>query len=444
MKTKTPLLFIIFGLIALLLAMTFGLLAGTQYLLPDFLKESLPFNSLRPYHATSALSWIILCATGGLYFYISIATEVKLHSERLMKIHLWLFVSTGIAIYTAYALGKFGGKEYLEFPAYLIVPIIFGWILFGINYFKTFVGNLKNWPVYYWMWGTGIVFMIFHLSEAYFWLSPYIRNNFIRDLSIQWKAGGSFVGSWNMLVYGTAIYLMSKIKKDDQVGRTKLAFFFYFLGLSNLMFGWAHHVYILPTAPWIRYFAYAINMTEWIILFSMIYDWKKSLSKETIKINFLPYKFLMAADLWIFLNLIIAILFSIPAINMFTHGTHITVAHSMGTTIGINTTILFASVTYILSLVSPDWQKSLKTMVIGYKIFHLSLLIFFFALILAGVQKSIWMYFTKNVAFSEMQDSLYWIYLVFLIFGVGILIGLSLIILPAIKHFIAVIREPKK
>ena len=146
MKTKTPLLFIIFGLIALLLAMTFGLLAGTQYLLPDFLKESLPFNSLRPYHATSALSWIILCAIGGVYFFISIATEVKLHSERLMKIHLWLFVATGIAIYTAYALGKFGGKEYLEFPAYLIVPIIFGWILFGINYFKTFVGNLRNWP----------------------------------------------------------------------------------------------------------------------------------------------------------------------------------------------------------------------------------------------------------------------------------------------------------
>jgi nitric oxide reductase subunit B len=94
--------------------------------------------------------------------------------------------------------------------------------------------------------------------------------------------------------------------------------------------------------------------------------------------------------------------------------------------------------------VSPDWQKSLKTMVVGYKIFHLSLLIFFFALILAGVQKSIWMYFTKNVAFSEMQNSLYWIYLVFLIFGVGILVGLSLIILPAIKHFVAVIREPKK
>ena len=34
---------------------------------------------------------------------------------------------------------------------------------------------------------------------------------------------------------------------------------------------------------------------------------------------------------------------SIPALNLYTHGTHVTVAHAMGTTIGINSMILFAA-----------------------------------------------------------------------------------------------------
>ena len=129
------------------------------------------------------------------------------------------------------------------------------------------------------MWATGIVFMIYHFTEAHLWLLPYFRDHFIQNISLQWKSGGSYVGSWNMLVYGTSLFVMSKISNDDSYAKSKKAFFF-FLGLTNLMFGWAHHVYIIPTAPWIRYLAYAISMTEWIILFSIIYDWKKNLSKE--------------------------------------------------------------------------------------------------------------------------------------------------------------------
>ena len=39
---------------------------------------------------------------------------------------------------------------------------------------------------------------------------------------------------------------------------------------------------------------------------------------------------------------------SIPAFNLYTHGTQITVVHAMGTTIGINTMIVLAGVFYCL------------------------------------------------------------------------------------------------
>jgi nitric oxide reductase subunit B len=275
--------------------------------------------------------------------------------------------------------------------------------------------------------------MIYHLSEAYLWLHPEIGLNFIKALTIQWKAGGSFVGAWNMLVYGTAIFLMAKIKGDDSIGRNKAAFFFYFLGLSNLMFGWAHHLYIVPTLPWIRGVSYAISMSEWVILFSMIYQWKKSLPYAAKFHHHLAYRFLMATDFWIFLNLILALLFSIPAINFFTHGTHITVAHSMGTTIGINTTILLASMLYIAKTINPGIDLRLAAG--GFRIFNVSLFFFWISLLIAGVKKSAWMYLPNNIAFGEFQQQLHWVYISFVVFGVGIFVGLAMIAITLLKTF---------
>jgi nitric oxide reductase subunit B len=277
------------------------------------------------------------------------------------------------------------------------------------------------------MWGTGIAFMIYHFTEAHLWLLPYFKDHYIRNIAMQWKAGGSYVGAWNQLVYGTALFVMSKINDDDSYARSKKAFFFYFLGLTNLMFGWAHHIYIVPTTPWIRYAAYAISMTEWIILFSIIYDWKKNLSKERKKANLIAYKFMIMADFWVFLNIILALLISIPSINLFTHGTHITVAHSMGTTIGINTLILLSSITYILEKESTFTDSIRSKIKQGISIFNISFVCFWITLLILGIKKGYWTYFGQSTSFGKLQDSLHWIYLVFVVFGIGLLTGLYLI-----------------
>ena len=429
MKTdKYPLYFIYIGLISLLFGLLCGLLAGFQYIIPSFIKEILPFNALRPLHTLFVVSWILLSAIGGIYYYI------KPKNQNLVRIHFWLFIITGIGIIVSYLTKNFAGKEYLEFPSYFYFPIVVGWILFGINYYKTMLPSFKNWPVYYWMWATGIVFMIYHFTEAHLWLLPYFRDHFIQNISLQWKSGGSYVGSWNMLVYGTSLFVMSKISNDDSYAKSKKAFFFYFLGLTNLMFGRAHHIYIIPTAPWIRYLAYAISMTEWIILFSIIYDWKKNLSKEKQTKFLLAYRLMILADFWVFLNIILALLISIPSINLFTHGTHITVAHSMGTTIGINTLILLSSIAFIIDSENKFTLVSEKRIAIGIKIFNFSFLLFWASLLIMGIKKGYWNFFSKNESFSQLQDSLHWIYVLFVIFGLGIFIGLYIIVFEYLKN----------
>lgn len=435
MKIKQlPAAFMLLAISALFIGLIFGILISIQYLSPEFLKEVLPFQRMRELHVVSVVSWVVLAATAGVYAYIQEDGLTPLHRPGLAKTHLYLFAITGAGILISIGTGHMGGREYLTFYPWLMLPILSGWLMMAWNYFKTARKSPLKWPVYKWMWMTGLIFMSYHLTESNLWIIPYFREQFILDFTIQWKSYGSFVGSWNMLVYGTAIYLMSKIKGNTEMAYSKTAFFFYLLGFTNLVLGWAHHIYPVPGAAWIRGVAYTISMTEWIILIHMIYVWAKKSEQHERDRHPIAFKLLILTDVWVFVNVLIALLISIPAINLFTHGTHITVAHSMGTTIGINTTILMASLFYALKQWCQfDWQPYQLKIKSGLIIFNSSLVVFLTALIIAGYYKGLWQKGLTEYSFNQHFEALTPVYFLFLIAGLGIFTGLSFIILPLVK-----------
>jgi nitric oxide reductase subunit B len=266
------------------------------------------------------------------------------------------------------------------------------------------------------------------------WLLPYFRNNLARDLTVQWKAYGALTGSWNMLVYGTAIFIMTRIKGNETIAHSRGAFLMYFLGFANLLFGWAHHIYIVPSAPWIRMLSYIISMTELLIFAKIIIDWKGSLEEARKDFHIISYKFIVASDVWIFLNLAVALAISVPAVNIYTHGTHVTVAHSMGSTIGINTMILLASAFYLIADVTrKEFTRFQKTSVtIGFWTFNLFFAVFWIALIFAGIEKGI-LTIDDKLSFREIMEKINPVLMIFAFSGIGMLVGLSMVILPMLN-----------
>lgn len=378
--------FLVTSVVLLLAGLTFGLAGGLQYIFPLWMKDSFPFTRLRPLHVSLVISWIFTAASGGIYYYLPRIVKHNWYSLRLGWMHYVLMVTVIILISFLYASGTFGGREYLEFPPWLGLLILSYWTLFLINFFRTVFTYKEKWPVYLWMWCSGILFFAFTFLESQLWIFSFFRDNLVRDTTVQWKALGSMVGSWNMLVYGTAFYLMEQISGNSKVVHSKKTFFFFFLGLTNLMFNWGHHTYIVPASPWIKNISYIISMTELLILGNILYQWKGTVSEIQKNKNNPAYLLLSAADVWVFLNLILAILLSVPAINNHTHGTHFTVAHAMGTTIGINTMILLASVMYI------QWKsgKASRKFLAGMWTANAALFIFWIALLGAGWTKALY------------------------------------------------------
>jgi len=173
-------------------------------------------------------------------------------------------------------------------------------------------------------------------------------------------------------------------------------------------------------------------MTEWIIFIKIVYSWSKSLTKKDKTEYSMVYRFILASDFWVFVNLVMALLMSIPALNYYSHGTHITVAHSMGTTIGINTCILFASVSFIITKVNGKEVFNRAKKMIFY-LFNFSLLVFWVALIAMGVFKMIWEANNPEgqVGVMHAESAVY--YSVFIVAGSLLFICIFLIAYPMIK-----------
>lgn len=198
------------------------------------------------------------------------------------------------------------------------------------------------------------------------------------------------------------------------------------------MFNWGHHTYIIPAAHWVKTVSYVISMTELLILGHIIWKWKKTVKAAQKNYNHFAYRFLVFADIWIFLNLVLAITISIPALNFYTHGTHITVAHAMGTTIGINTMLLLASVFFILKKEEEEGlENNSRTINAGIYITNAALAVFWIALIVSGIIKI--SSNLKKEIFSSLMTRSVPVFKLFTYSGAAITIGLLLLILVAIR-----------
>ncbi len=394
--------FIGFALLLLITSLFFGCVAALSFFKAEYFTSIMPFQQLRPLHVSAALFWIISAAAGGILVYKDEVFPVTRPYKILEPGFMILWVLTIILVLVSYFFEQYGGREYWEFPPFINLFVLLAWLIFMLSFYIPLFRQKTRQPVYVWMWGTGILFFLFTFIEQNLWHFEWFRHSFIREMTVQWKSNGSMVGAWNQMIYGTSLYIMAKISGDEKIANNRTAYFFYFLGLTNLVFNWGHHIYNIPNAGWIRTVSYTISMTEWIVVINIIQGFKRKLD-EVCRFNHLfACKFIFAAEFWVFMNLLLALLMSVPALNRYTHGTHITVAHAMGTTIGINTMILLGSIAYMMGLDKKNHHH--LVLQAGFTIAQYSLGVFWAALILAGLVKGYQLNVVHQTSFSTIME----------------------------------------
>ncbi len=423
-------------------SMLLGLCAGLACALPYAGVPLGPmFRALRPIHTLGTVSWLYLAGIGVVHRWLfeklasqASAGEVSAplraaRVERRSRVILALWAATGTLATVALLLGKFSGREYMEYPSALSLPLGLGWVLYAWSFIEVTRLRLREEPVFVWMWATSLALFAWTFLEAHAWLLDVISAHPVRDLAVQWKSYGSLVGSFNLLVYGSLSWLGVRRSGDPKLARSNLTFALFLLGILNSFTNYGHHTYHLPQSPWVKWIAFVISMTEVVILVKVVWD-VAGLSRRrgASGTRSLVPLLLGATTCWTAVQLLVAIVISVPPLNAVIHGTLVVAAHAMGSVIGIDTLGLLAASAALLEERGVQTGRGARGAVIAL---NAGLLVLWGALMAAGVRAGLGAAYGGVLPWAGTFPG--WLGPLLLVAGAAIATGLVVLLWPLLR-----------
>ncbi len=338
---------------------------------------------LRPIHESCAFAWVFIGGVTIVHLWLIQAygpPDSAMRKRIIAMVALW--ATAGVGILISLMGGHFTGREYLGYSPVFSVLIVLGWLLFAWTFYSRVGWRLTGLPVYVIMWWVAIPLFLFTYAEAHAYLLEYVSLRPLRDLAIQWKAAGAHVGSFNLLAYGSLMFVASALQKNEDYAYSRTAFAFFTVGLLNTFCNYGHHTYHLPQSAWIHWVSFIVSMLELLILAKVFLDLGKLLKKQAASTSHPVINgFMRSASLWTFLMLTLSIVIAVPPLNAMLHGTHAISAHVMGSMVGIDSMILWAAMAYLVSLAAGADHRSLQKPSICLAVRLINVFLFFFILV---------------------------------------------------------------
>ncbi len=382
--------FLLAALAAAAVTVMSGMLASLTYTRhePVVRNLGLTLQHLRPLHETFAFAWVFLGGVAVVLHYLWATHGLDGRDWRRIARQYGLWVAAGVGIVVSTLGGRFTGREYLGVPPMFAILVLAGWLLFARTYFGREGARLRGKPAYVYMWSIAIPLFVVVYVEAHLYLVEWLSRRPLRDLAFQWKSNGVLVGSFNQIAYGALMYVSGRIHRDDSYARSTLAFGLLFVGVLNTFTNYGHHTYHLPQSVWIHWIAFLVSMLEIVILAKLAYDLLRVWRAEPVPADLrVSARFAASTTGWTFAMLAMALAISVPPFNALIHGTHVVVAHAMGSTIGIDTMILGVTVSWLVREIVGRGHPAVsgRRVLAVVPALNLSLAIFLSAFVARGV-----------------------------------------------------------
>lgn len=337
-------------------ALVGGLLSSLYYLpavYPKLRAVGVEMQQAHSVHTTFAFGWIYLAAVAFVHEAMSRNAPFSRAERARAAGSIALFSVAGAGIMLSLAAKVYTGREYVEYHPAFAALILGGWGLFTWTFLARVWGGFWRSPVYVYMWTVGCLLFVLTYTEQHLWrLLPFGQYP-IADLQVQWKSLGAMIGSFNLFVYGIAMYLAERVTGNTRYAQSPAAFALFGVGLLNSFTNYGHHTYHLPQSGLVKWIAFVVSMLEIILLARALFDVTRPVPAPSDAGEANAQVFLRSARWWTLGNLALAILISVPPLNTLIHGTLVVVAHSMGATIGVDTMILLGATAWLLPECRP-------------------------------------------------------------------------------------------
>jgi len=342
-----------------LISILFGMLAALYYVPPIaawMARRDLSLVQLRPLHTTFASAWIFLAAVACVYKFLDDRFGAPSAADmKRFRLQMVCWGTAGLGALVTLPFGVTSGREYLGFHPALSSLIAVGWSLFAWTFFTRVAPGFWRRPVYVYMWSVGILLFLWTFAEGHAYLLPFVGDRPLADLQIQWKSCGTLVASFNLMVYGALLYLGERRSGDVRIAQSRTAFALFGVTVLNSFTNYGHHTYHLPQSHVVKWVAFVVSMLEVVILVRVFHEVTAAVPRR--RVSYRPYcassRLLVLSKRWNLFLLSVAILISVPPLNALIHGTHVVMAHAMGSELAIDSYVLLAFFAWTLAEIFP-------------------------------------------------------------------------------------------
>ncbi|WP_404385506.1 cbb3-type cytochrome c oxidase subunit I [Caenispirillum salinarum] len=321
-----------------------GALAGTVYVLPNFLAELAPFNILRMIHTNALIVWLLLGFFGSAYYLIPEEAERDIISPKLAYAQLIILVVGALGAVIGYLFGIHEGREFLEQPLWVKIGIVVAALIFLYNVSMTVLKGRKTAitnVLLLGLWGVALFFLF----------AFYNPSNLALDKMYWWYVVHIWVeGVWELVMASILAFLVIKLTGVDREVVEKWLYAIVGLALLSGLLGTGHHYYWIGTPgywQWIGSIFSTLEVAPFfaMVLFAFMMVWKGRRDHPN-KAALLwalgtPVIAFFGAGVWGFMH-------TLAPINYYTHGTQVTAAHGHLAFFGAYVMLNLAMISYAM------------------------------------------------------------------------------------------------
>lgn len=404
--------FIVSAAVWLVIGMSMGLLAATEFIAPDLSSNiaQITFSRLRPTHINVvAFGWLSMANIGLVLYIVPTLTKCKLYSERFAN---FICVVWNLAI-LAGALclmnGYSEGREYAELPVPIDIIVIVGLISLSYNVYLT-VLNRKVKKLYVSLW---------YMLGAFFWMPivyfignrTFVRLDGLNDGIVNWFYGHNILGMWfTTLGVGIAYYMIPKL-----TGKPLWSHSLSMLGFWTIAFFYAptgtHHILQSPVPEWLKALAVVFSVALVIPVITVLTNFFMTMKGSWWQLSTnLPLRFVLTGGLFYFITCIQGPFQATRSVNWYIHFTQWVPGHAHAALVGAFSFFDWGGIYYTLPRVTGKQVYSVGLARAHYWLTFIGFWIFYAAFTIAGLVQSAGWHAGASVSTWVVELVPYWVY----------------------------------
>ena len=337
------------SLLLLSLQMVYGLIMASAHLGYDVLHEIIPFNVARATHNNLLVVWLLSGFMGAAYYIIPEEVDMELVSLPLAFVQWIALVVVGVTAIIGFHLNWWEGRKFLEIPRALDYLVVVDVLLFLGLIGLTLLKSKKRTT-------TSLILFFALLAAALLYLPSMIDTvNQTNDSFGRWWVVHLWVeGVWELILGSILAFLLIKLTGFDREVLEK--WLYIIIGLTFLagVLGTGHHYYWVGTPQYWLFVGGFFSALEPLAFLGMsfyaVFIYRSRVIEHP---NQIALTWTIGCSIMAFWGAgFLGFVHTLPAINIYTHGTLVTAMHGHMAFWGAYAMIVLAVISYTLPIIT--------------------------------------------------------------------------------------------